>query len=779
MYAVKVLDCEGSGSVSNVLAGLDHAITEVRSPALHRLPRPAHVHYECACVCGVCGGVGEQIVGKSPRRPTVINLSLGAPASAGSSIVSFAESAVDSNIVVVAAGGNDAVLACSLAPALSPKVISVASSSTGDTFSTAFSNHGSCVDVIAPGASIVSSSRVSDSTHELRSGTSMASPYVAGLAAQYLSAHPTATVQQVRDAIACAAVPGALRAVPADTPNLLALSMSRYLDTGVCHSQQCVLDSDCEHGVCASGACKCDCGWAGFNCARPVAMTYLGDRSGFIDGDTSSGGDDWWGDETNDAAFSITLPANARLQLALCSAQTTLAAKVVVLSDCPSQLYDDAALATSSNPTVVDCSLSDASTGAPIDLDNLAAGSYHIIVTSTAGSAGVTAGAFRLAYHVTDPGASACLVSTWSEWSSCSPSCGVGTQTRSRSTATPGVSCPALSEQRSCSQAACTCEVSEWSAWSACDASCGDGTQTRSRTQVSGHASACPALSESQACSAGVACSCVVSTWGAWGACSASCGDGTRARSRTVEDAGVNNDCPALMDTEACNAGSCECVVSEWGAWGGCSAACGYGTRTRSRSHTDGPMGSCPELVESEECFQQACASGCVVGEWGSWSGCTAVCGGGTRCVWCCVARIVCGSQTVVVGVAWAQVPHPRHHDDGEQPRQRLPRAARRGDVQHVGVPELHGFVLERLGVLRRCLRGRRANADALHHRRRHERHALPGPHAVAGVHAGHVWCVVVLCWARPVRRAGLTVVHFRLCACVRSSGGGGAAVGG
>merc|ERR1719238_484186 len=181
-------------------------------------------------------------------------------------------------------------------------------------------------------------------------------------------------------------------------------------------------------------------------------MTYLGDRSGFIDGDTSSGGDDWWGDETNDAAFSITLPANARLQLALCSAQTTLAAKVVVLSDCPSQLYDDAALATSSNPTVVDCSLSDASTGAPIDLDNLAAGSYHIIVTSTAGSAGVTAGAFRLAYHVTDPGASACLVSTWSEWSSCSPSCG-------------------------------------------------DGTQTKSRTQVSGHASACPALSESQACS--------------------------------------------------------------------------------------------------------------------------------------------------------------------------------------------------------------------------------------------------------------------------------------
>lgn len=61
--------------------------------------------------------------------------------------------------------------------------------------------------------------------------------FVAGLAAQYLSVHPTHTPQQVRDAIMCAALPNMLRNVPANTPNLLAVSMARYLETGECRCE--------------------------------------------------------------------------------------------------------------------------------------------------------------------------------------------------------------------------------------------------------------------------------------------------------------------------------------------------------------------------------------------------------------------------------------------------------------------------------------------------------------------------------------------------------------
>eukprot|EP01065_Artemidia_motanka_P028766 TRINITY_DN3437_c0_g1_i1.p1 TRINITY_DN3437_c0_g1~~TRINITY_DN3437_c0_g1_i1.p1 ORF type:complete len:1567 (+),score=470.06 TRINITY_DN3437_c0_g1_i1:61-4761(+) len=107
------------------------------------------------------------------------------------------------------------------------------------------------------------------------------------------------------------------------------------------------------------------------------------------------------------------------------------------------------------------------------------------------------------------------------------------------------------------------CVVSGWSAWGVCSATCGGGTQTRTRTVVTGSGTACPALSETQPCNTQgctvVPIPCTVSAWGAWGQCSATCGGGTQARTRTITRAASNGGtaCPPLQDSRSCNTQGC------------------------------------------------------------------------------------------------------------------------------------------------------------------------------------------------------------------------------
>ena len=104
-----------------------------------------------------------------------------------------------------------------------------------------------------------------------------------------------------------------------------------------------------------------------------------------------------------------------------------------------------------------------------------------------------------------------CMVSDWGEWGTCSRTCGGGMQTRTRTvTRQPtngGMPCPTLTETRACNTDPCPmpvdCQVSAWSDWSACSKTCGGGTQTRTRTviqQPQNGGTACPALTETQAC---------------------------------------------------------------------------------------------------------------------------------------------------------------------------------------------------------------------------------------------------------------------------------------
>ncbi|KAI9137981.1 peptidase S8/S53 domain-containing protein [Paraphysoderma sedebokerense] len=140
---------------------------------------------------------------KQRKKPSVVNMSLGTPKEMA--IDDAVKALVDQGIVVVAAAGNDGSDACGLSPASEPSVslryikthsttqlmvITVGSTNKEDSVSY-FSNQGGCLDVLAPGEDIKSAIVTTPNASEIMSGTSMASPFVAGVAALYLSANPS------------------------------------------------------------------------------------------------------------------------------------------------------------------------------------------------------------------------------------------------------------------------------------------------------------------------------------------------------------------------------------------------------------------------------------------------------------------------------------------------------------------------------------------------------------------------------------------------------------
>lgn len=160
---VRVLDCEGRGSTSTVVAGLDWVL------ATH-----------------------------AAGTPGVVNLSLGGPRN--EALDAAVEEVVRRGLVVVAAAGNKAEDACTQSPAAAPAAVTVGASDEHDDRAY-FSNHGPCLDVFAPGNRIMSTSLTYASGAELRSGTSMAAPHASGVAALVLARNPGATATQVAESL--------------------------------------------------------------------------------------------------------------------------------------------------------------------------------------------------------------------------------------------------------------------------------------------------------------------------------------------------------------------------------------------------------------------------------------------------------------------------------------------------------------------------------------------------------------------------------------------------
>jgi subtilisin family serine protease len=181
LVGVRVLDCDGDGTASGVIAGIDWVTT----------------HHS---------------------GPSVLSLSLGGGAYAPLDQAVAAASAA--GVTVVVAAGNDDDDACYSSPARASSVITVGATNARD-IRADFSNWGRCVDVFAPGVAVKSSWSTSDSATNSISGTSMATPHVSGIASRYLQRHPTATPSQVAAAVRAAATRGAV-GDPQGTPNLLA-----------------------------------------------------------------------------------------------------------------------------------------------------------------------------------------------------------------------------------------------------------------------------------------------------------------------------------------------------------------------------------------------------------------------------------------------------------------------------------------------------------------------------------------------------------------------------
>jgi subtilisin family serine protease len=185
VIAVRVLNCQGSGTNSGVIAGMDWVANN-------------HV------------------------KPAVANMSLGGGASTAT------DDAVNrmhnAGVTVVVAAGNENQNACNVSPSRAANAITVGATTSSDARAS-YSNWGSCVDVFAPGSSITGAWYTSNTATNTISGTSMASPHVAGIAALYLQGAPSATPATVANAIVSTATTGVVSGAGTGSPNRLVYSL--------------------------------------------------------------------------------------------------------------------------------------------------------------------------------------------------------------------------------------------------------------------------------------------------------------------------------------------------------------------------------------------------------------------------------------------------------------------------------------------------------------------------------------------------------------------------
>ncbi len=181
IHAVRVLGCSGSGSTDGVIAGVDWVAANAVKPAVGNMS---------------LGG------GDSPALDAAV------------------ENVIARGISMAVAAGNDSSGACSGSPYKAPNAITVGSTDNGDGMSS-FSNFGTCLDIFAPGGSITSADYSTADGSAVLSGTSMASPHVAGAIALILGTTPIATPAQVRSTLVGNATPGKVTSIGVNSPNLL------------------------------------------------------------------------------------------------------------------------------------------------------------------------------------------------------------------------------------------------------------------------------------------------------------------------------------------------------------------------------------------------------------------------------------------------------------------------------------------------------------------------------------------------------------------------------
>ncbi|QEU95406.1 S8 family peptidase [Streptomyces kanamyceticus] len=183
IVAVRVLDNNGSGTTAGVVAGIDWV-------------------------------TGNHAAG----APAVANMSLGGGAS--TTLDNAVKKSIADGVTYAVAAGNDNANAGNSSPARVPAAITVGATSNTDARAS-FSNYGSILDIFAPGVNIKAGWNTSDTATNTISGTSMATPHVAGAAAVYLAGHTSATPAQVSTALVNGATPNVVTSPGSGSPNKL------------------------------------------------------------------------------------------------------------------------------------------------------------------------------------------------------------------------------------------------------------------------------------------------------------------------------------------------------------------------------------------------------------------------------------------------------------------------------------------------------------------------------------------------------------------------------
>lgn len=186
LVPVRVLDCAGSGTNSGVIAGVDW-------------------------------------VAGAPLRPAVANMSLGGGLS--SALNTSVAGAVAKGVTMVVAAGNSNANACNYSPSSEPTAVTVGATTSSDARAS-YSNYGACLDIFAPGSSITSDWYTSSTATNTISGTSMAAPHVAGVAALALAANPGATPAAVADFLIANATLGVVGGAGTGSPNRLVYALA-------------------------------------------------------------------------------------------------------------------------------------------------------------------------------------------------------------------------------------------------------------------------------------------------------------------------------------------------------------------------------------------------------------------------------------------------------------------------------------------------------------------------------------------------------------------------
>lgn len=204
IYAVKVLGSNGAGTMSDVIKGVEWTVTR-------------HLDQVKAAKSGS---------GKKGFKGSAANMSLGGGKSLALELA--VNAAVDAGIHFAVAAGNDNQNSCGYSPAAAEKAVTVGASTLADERAY-FSNYGSCNDIFAPGLNIMSAWTGSKYATNTISGTSMASPHIAGLLAYFISLQPAQdsgyavaeiTPKQLKKTLISIGTPACLKDVPSNTDNV-------------------------------------------------------------------------------------------------------------------------------------------------------------------------------------------------------------------------------------------------------------------------------------------------------------------------------------------------------------------------------------------------------------------------------------------------------------------------------------------------------------------------------------------------------------------------------